>query len=81
MINNFHADGPSLRVYEIIVTVALIPYVCIRDLKMLAPFSAFANILTITGKFVCVICDRAVDLATLVRREFEQSLVLTLVSV
>ncbi|BFZ14999.1 hypothetical protein BsWGS_18038 [Bradybaena similaris] len=54
VINNFHADGPSMLVYEIIVTVALIPYVCVRDLKMLAPFSAFANILTITGLFIII---------------------------
>ncbi|CAG5133407.1 unnamed protein product, partial [Candidula unifasciata] len=54
VINHFHEDGPSLRIYEVIVTAALIPYVCVRDLKMLAPFSAFANILTITGLIIII---------------------------
>ncbi|KAH9504004.1 hypothetical protein Btru_067524 [Bulinus truncatus] len=52
VIENFHPECPHLIVFELLVTFALIPYVCVRNLHMLAPFSTFANILTITGLIV-----------------------------
>ncbi|BFZ24505.1 hypothetical protein BsWGS_27544 [Bradybaena similaris] len=54
VINQFHPDGPSLRVYEVIVALALIPYVCVKNLQALTPFSVFANILTVTGLLIII---------------------------
>ncbi|CAL1545405.1 unnamed protein product [Lymnaea stagnalis] len=52
VVTHFHEEGPNIQVYELIVTALLIPYVCVRNLQMLAPFSAFANILTVTGLII-----------------------------
>ncbi|CAG5130944.1 unnamed protein product, partial [Candidula unifasciata] len=54
VIDQFHPDGLNLRVYEVIVAVALMPYVCVRNLQALAPFSVFANILTVTGLLIII---------------------------
>jgi len=37
--------------YELMIFVLLIPYVSIRNLKMLAPFSLLANVLIVIGIF------------------------------
>ncbi|BFZ24503.1 hypothetical protein BsWGS_27542 [Bradybaena similaris] len=47
-------DGPSLLEYQAIIAAGLIPYVCVRNLKRLAPFSAFANLLTLTGLLIII---------------------------
>lgn len=52
VVTHFHDEGPNIQIYELIVTALLIPYVCIRNLQTLAPFSAFANILTVTGLII-----------------------------
>ncbi|XP_071086834.1 neutral amino acid uniporter 4-like [Haliotis cracherodii] len=49
VIHHFHPEDPSIRVYEVIVMVLLVPYTFVKNLRALAPFSAFANLLTITG--------------------------------
>ncbi|KAK7097608.1 neutral amino acid uniporter 4-like [Littorina saxatilis] len=49
VIDQFVDHSPSLRVYEVAVTALLIPYCLIRDLRSLAPFSLFANALTVVG--------------------------------
>ncbi|CAG5130942.1 unnamed protein product [Candidula unifasciata] len=52
--SHFLTDGPTVVEYQTLVTAALLPYVCVRNLKMLAPFSAFANILTLTGLLIII---------------------------
>ncbi|KAI8798036.1 proton-coupled amino acid transporter 2 [Biomphalaria glabrata] len=52
VVEQFYTELPSLFLFEVMVTVALLPYVCVRNLQMLAPFSAFANILTVTGLII-----------------------------
>ncbi|BFZ24504.1 hypothetical protein BsWGS_27543 [Bradybaena similaris] len=48
------SSGPSLQQYEAIVAAFLLPLVCIRDLKRMAPFSAFANVLTCVGLVIII---------------------------
>ncbi|KAK3795169.1 hypothetical protein RRG08_028368 [Elysia crispata] len=52
VIHHFHPDDPPIVVYEVLVLVALIPLVCVRSLSIMAPFSAFANVLTVTGMVI-----------------------------
>ncbi|GFS11987.1 proton-coupled amino acid transporter 2-like [Elysia marginata] len=52
VIHHFHPDDPSTLIYMAAVLLALIPWVCITNLSLMAPFSAFANILTITGMVI-----------------------------
>ena len=42
-------DSPAPAVYIVIVSCLLIPYVMVKSLKALAPFSAFANLLNLVG--------------------------------
>jgi len=41
--------------YQLAIFVLLIPYVTIRHLKMLAPFSMLANVLTATGLAITLV--------------------------
>lgn len=52
VIHHYHSDDPSTLVYQVCVLLALIPWVCVRNLSMMAPFSAFANVLTATGMVI-----------------------------
>ncbi|GFN78053.1 proton-coupled amino acid transporter 4-like [Plakobranchus ocellatus] len=52
VIHHFHDDDPSTLIYELIVMALLLPYVLVRNLTMLAPFSAFANLLTAAGMVI-----------------------------
>ena len=54
VINSFHGNSPSVRVYQVIVTVCFLLYVFVRNLKTLAAFSLIANIFTFTGLLVCL---------------------------
>ncbi|XP_050417748.1 neutral amino acid uniporter 4 [Patella vulgata] len=49
VVHTFHNDDPDVRIYEIIVAAVLIPFVFVKNLRSLAPFSAFANLLTVIG--------------------------------
>ncbi|RUS84223.1 hypothetical protein EGW08_008027 [Elysia chlorotica] len=52
VIHQFHPGDPSIIVYEVIVLAAIIPLVCVRSLSIMAPFSAFANVLTVIGMVI-----------------------------
>ncbi len=52
VIKTFHPNDPDVRVYEVITMVVLIPYTFVKNLRALAPFSAFANLITITGLII-----------------------------
>ncbi len=45
----------SVRLYELCVFAILIPFVLLRNLRILAPFSALANILTIVGLVITLL--------------------------
>lgn len=49
VVSTFHTHDIDLRVYEVIIVVALMPYSLLRNLRALAPFSSFANIITFIG--------------------------------
>ncbi|KAK7462543.1 hypothetical protein BaRGS_00038399, partial [Batillaria attramentaria] len=49
VLSTLHTHDLDLRIYELIILVALIPYSLLRNLRALAPFSAFANLLTLIG--------------------------------
>lgn len=42
----------NVEIYMLILLVPLILLICIRNLKLLAPFSSFANVITFVGMFV-----------------------------
>ncbi|XP_059150879.1 proton-coupled amino acid transporter 2-like [Physella acuta] len=42
----------SDQLLQLAVTALMIPYVCVRNLQLLAPFSAFANVLTVIGLII-----------------------------
>ena len=48
-------SSPSEQVYIAIVSAFLIPYVMVKSLKALAPFSAFANLLNLVGITIIMI--------------------------
>ncbi|XP_041359402.1 proton-coupled amino acid transporter 4-like [Gigantopelta aegis] len=47
VVESFHPHDLNIRIYEVIVMFLLIPYTFLKDLRVLAPFSAFANLLCI----------------------------------
>ncbi|XP_045206547.2 proton-coupled amino acid transporter 2-like [Mercenaria mercenaria] len=49
------------RIYVVIISVLLVPYVIVKQLKTLAPFSAFANVLNCIG-FVLILVNLFQDL-------------------
>lgn len=49
VIDNFHPDSLPEFVYIVLTTVLIIPYTFVKDLKKLAPFSTFANVLNFVG--------------------------------
>ena len=52
VIDSFHKGGPPVFVYIVITTALIIPYTFVRDLKNLAPFSTFANLLNFVGLII-----------------------------
>ncbi|XP_074650093.1 neutral amino acid uniporter 4-like isoform X2 [Tubulanus polymorphus] len=67
------AHDPPVQVYMLALLVFLIPYSFVRNLKHLAPFSTFANLLTVTGLVVIFIyCVQ--DLPPVADRELVASL-------
>ena len=54
-----------LRAWEALLLILLIPYVFVKNLKYLAPFSAFANLLTAVGLVIIVQYCVQVTLVTL----------------
>lgn len=52
VISTFNTKELDLRVYEVIVTFTLMPYCLIRNLRTLAPFSSFANLVTLIGLII-----------------------------
>ena len=47
---DFYTDrSPSIQVYQAVMLVLMIGFSMIRSLKVLAPFSLIANIITMTG--------------------------------
>ncbi|PVD34912.1 hypothetical protein C0Q70_06193 [Pomacea canaliculata] len=52
IVQTMTSHDPNLRVYEVVVMVLLIPYTLLRNLRVLAPFSSFANLLTLTGLII-----------------------------
>lgn len=49
VIDSFHPDGPDVKIYLLVSAGLLIPYSFVKNLKHLAPFSTFANLLVIVG--------------------------------
>ncbi|OWF52908.1 proton-coupled amino acid transporter 2-like [Mizuhopecten yessoensis] len=49
VVNSFHSNGPDVKVYLLVSAALLIPYCFVKNLKHLAPFSTFANLLVIVG--------------------------------
>ena len=56
MVDEYTRSDVDVRIYELGVGVLLVPYCLVRDLRTLAPFSFFANILTGVGKFGLCCC-------------------------
>lgn len=52
VIDSFHPDSMSIFAYLSITTAVMIPYTFVRDLKKLAPFSTFANLLNFVGLII-----------------------------
>lgn len=52
VIDSFHKNSVTITEYLVITTVVMIPYTFVRDLKKLAPFSTFANILNFVGLII-----------------------------
>ncbi|XP_060064424.1 proton-coupled amino acid transporter 1-like [Ylistrum balloti] len=49
VIQSFHSDSPDVKIYLLVSAALLIPYCFVKNLKHLAPFSTFANLLVIVG--------------------------------
>ncbi|KAL8581288.1 hypothetical protein ACOMHN_028314 [Nucella lapillus] len=49
VVDIYHDNKTNVRVYELCVAVLLMFYCLLKDLRTLAPFSIFANILTLAG--------------------------------
>ncbi|BFZ14998.1 hypothetical protein BsWGS_18037 [Bradybaena similaris] len=54
VVGYFVSFDLNVRLYEFFVMLVLLPFVCIRNLRLLAPFSAFANVLTLTGLIIII---------------------------
>jgi len=54
VVENKHAVCLNGKLYVVIVSACLIPYVMIKSLKALAPFSAFANLLNCVGLLIII---------------------------
>ncbi|CAC5408908.1 SLC36A [Mytilus coruscus] len=52
VIDSFHKGSPPVFVYIVVTTALIIPYTFVRDLKHLAPFSTFANLLNFVGLII-----------------------------
>ena len=52
VIDSFHPDSMSMTAYLSITTAVMIPYTFVRNLKTLAPFSTFANLLNFVGLII-----------------------------
>lgn len=50
VIDYYSSHSPSIQIYQLIMLVLVIGFSMIRSLKVLAPFSLIANILSIGGK-------------------------------
>lgn len=49
VIEAFHPNGPDVKIYLLVSAALLTPYCFVKNLKHLAPFSMFANILVVIG--------------------------------
>jgi proton-coupled amino acid transporter len=49
VLETFTSFHTRATVYQVVVAALLIPYLSIRQLKLLSPFSLLANILTVVG--------------------------------
>ncbi|CAG5133408.1 unnamed protein product [Candidula unifasciata] len=54
VVGYFVSVDLDVTVYEVCVMVVLVPFACIRNLRLLAPFSAFANVLTVAGLIIII---------------------------
>ncbi|XP_059157199.1 proton-coupled amino acid transporter 2-like isoform X2 [Physella acuta] len=52
VLDQYWPSSPNVRVYEVTVFLLLLPYVMIRSLKILAVFSAVANVIYLVGLIV-----------------------------
>ena len=50
VVEHYSEQLLPVQVYEAGLLIALIPFALVKRLKYLAPFSAFANVLTFAGK-------------------------------
>lgn len=51
-----YTNNMAIEYYMLILLVPLILLNCIRNLKLLAPFSTLANVITFIGSYLHLIC-------------------------
>lgn len=50
VVDYYHPNSPAIQVYQLIMLILIIGFSMIRSLKVLAPFSLVANVISIAGK-------------------------------
>ena len=50
VVDYYSTHSPAIQIYQLIMLVLIIGFSMIRSLKVLAPFSLAANIISIAGK-------------------------------